>query len=138
MRHIKETDLEPLKGFETRYTINRKGEIYDTHRQRFLKPSYCLNKNTNQAYYLVKLNNKDKSKSYALHRLVAQQFIKNPHNKETVDFIDRDTRNVSMFNLRWATYGENNLNRDTWKHGTSSFKGVTKMGKKWMAKYLHS
>ena len=49
-------------------------------------------------------------KPYYVHRLVAETFIDNPFQKPTVDHIDRNVSNNAVWNLRWATYKEQNTN----------------------------
>nr|DAQ29441.1 MAG TPA: homing endonuclease [Caudoviricetes sp.] len=51
------------------------------------------------------------TKTYSIHRLVAQAFIPNPENKPTVDHINRDRLDNRVENLRWATYSEQQSNK---------------------------
>ena len=57
-------------------------------------------------YRQVKYN----GKPYYVHRLMAETFLPNPHNKPTVDHIDRNPSNNFLSNLRWATQSEQNEN----------------------------
>lgn len=43
-----------------------------------------------------------------VHRLVANAFIANLEEKETVNHLDGNKRNNNYTNLEWATYAENN------------------------------
>lgn len=47
-----------------------------------------------------------------VHRLVAQAFCYNPHNKSVVNHIDENKKNNKASNLEWVTIKDNNI------HGT--------------------
>lgn len=57
-------------------------------------------------YETVPLVNEKGTKTFLVHRLVAQAFIPNPENKETVNHIDGDKTNNNIDNLEWSTRGE--------------------------------
>ena len=46
-----------------------------------------------------------------VHRLVAEAYITNTHNKLFVDHIDHNKSNNNIDNLRWVTMEENNKQR---------------------------
>jgi hypothetical protein len=56
-------------------------------------------------YTFVRVN----KKKFALHRLVAINFISNPENKPFVNHIDGNKLNNTVGNLEWAKCAENNL-----------------------------
>ena len=105
-----------LNGYEGLYMVSNKGRIATLERiarhrlmsSNILKP--CINPN---GYYLVALSKKGVSKSYLLHRLIAQTFIDNPENKPMVDHIDTDKLNNCVENLQWCTCEENMSNPKT-------------------------
>lgn len=51
-----------------------------------------------------------KKKYYRIHRLVAETFIPNPENKNTVDHINRNRSDNRISNLRWADMQEQSRN----------------------------
>ena len=53
-----------------------------------------------------------KNKTFMVHRLVALIFLNNPEEKPTVDHIDRNRQNNYINNLKWATYKEQNINKN--------------------------
>ena len=59
--------------------------------------------NHSQGYKTVALHRKN----FFVHRLVAQTFIPNPHNKPQVNHIDGNRTNNHVSNLEWVTQSEN-------------------------------
>lgn len=104
-------ELHDLKDYEGLYKINKKGEIYSCFLKRFL--SLCINQDGYYHYTLCK----DNIKKYVVaHRIVAKQFIPNPHNLPLIDHIDRNRLNNNITNLRWVSLRQNQLNRKDTKH----------------------
>ena len=80
------------------YLVTVDGRVFSLHTMRYLK-------NFTKAgdYVYVKIG----SKSYRMHRLVAQTYIPNPKNKEQVNHIDGNKTNNMLCNLEWMTQSEN-------------------------------
>ena len=101
-------ELFDLIDYEELYKINKKGEIWSNHYNRFMTPTI----NNGTGYYSIELSKgKQNIKQTSIHRLLAIQFIPNPNNLPTVDHIDRNKLNNSLDNLRWASFRTNNLNK---------------------------
>jgi hypothetical protein len=61
-------------------------------------------------YYGVGLSN-IRTKTFQVHRLVAETFIENPENKTHVNHKDKNKLNNNISNLEWCTPKENNIHR---------------------------
>ena len=90
-----------IKGYEGLYQVSNLGRVKSKERERtkggILKPSIVRN------YYRVILCKNGKTKSYAVHRLVAETFIPNINNYEVVNHKDENKLNNSESNLEWCT-----------------------------------
>lgn len=86
-------------------------------------------------YGMVSLCMNSKQKIGRVHRLVAEAFIPNPHNKPQVNHIDGNRLNNIESNLEWVTASENILHadriglRNIQKGENHPFYGTTKKGK---------
>lgn len=89
-----------IDGYEN-YMISNCGKVFNIKRGKFLK----LRKDR-YGYLLVDLSKNGKAKTFLIHRIVAQAFIPNPDNLETVDHIGSKTDNRAC-NLRWLTRSNN-------------------------------
>lgn len=90
------------------YSINEFGEVRNDKTGKIKEPFI----NKQNGYKTVDLWKDNKSTKYTIHRLLAETFIPNPHNKPTVDHKDGNRLNNSLDNLRWATYSEQNSRFD--------------------------
>lgn len=89
VRKIKHQDLK-------NYLISRDGRIFNSKNEE--KTTYIKN-----GYLNLSMNNK----MYAVHRLVALTYIKNPNNHPVINHIDENKLNNKVENLEWVTQQEN-------------------------------
>jgi len=83
------------------YEISNAGEVRNTKTKKILK--YCLRR----GYPCITLCQQGIASKFNIHRLVAQHFIANPHNKPQVNHINGDKLTNTAINLEWVTCSEN-------------------------------
>ena len=104
-----------IKGYEGIYQASNMGNIrslyfynnrYKTkhYRKKLMKQS-----EDKQGYKIISLSKNKKQKTYKVHRLIAQTFIKNPDDKKEVNHIDGNKSNNEINNLEWCTRSENQI-----------------------------
>ena len=86
------------------YSISSYGRVYSHKRNIILVPFY-----DNWGYPRVTLNNEYGPCTKSIHKLVANAFIPNIHNKPEINHIDGDKDNNRYDNLEWVTRSENEL-----------------------------
>lgn len=109
---LKDELWKDIPGYEGRYQASTLGRIrslpryvHDT-KGRVQVQKGCILHQYGDLYKKVILRKDNCSKNMPVHRLIANTFIPNYKNKETVDHIDKDPSNNKASNLRWATYKE--------------------------------
>ena len=109
-------------GYENLYKIDKTGKIWSCpknskylsfHKGMFLK------KTIDRGYEYVTLHKNSKQKKIAVHRLVAQHFIPNLHNKPHINHINGVKNDNRFENLEWCTPKENC--QHSWDNSLSCF-----------------
>ena len=100
------TDTEVWKSISNyeNYEVSSFGSVRNKKTGRILKP---FNRG---GYYIVGLSN-IKTKSFRVHRLVAETFIENSEKKAHVNHKDKNSLNNNLSNLEWNTPKENNIHK---------------------------
>ena len=107
-------DIEDYKGL---YQVSSWGRVKNSRTDMVLKFGKSL------GYLQVGLYKNGNCRKYLIHRLVAQAFIPNPHNKPQVNHIDEDKENNRVDNLEWVTSKEN-INHGTRNLRVSKIKSI--------------
>lgn len=88
----------------TNYEVSTLGNVRNKKTGRILKSS------NRGGYYIVGLSN-IRTKTFQVHRLVAETFIENPENKAHVNHKDKNGLNNNISNIEWFTPKENNIHK---------------------------
>ena len=97
----------PIPGFEGFYSVSDMGHVLSVRRNRLLTPAI-----DRYGYERVTLAIGGKLFYRTIHRLVAQTFVPNPNNLETVNHINEVKTDNRAVNLEWASVADND------NHGT--------------------
>lgn len=93
--------MKDIKGYEGLYAITSCGKVWSYRNEKFLVPSY------NRGYQKVCLCKNGDQKTFPIHKLVAEAYIPNPNNYETIDHIDGNKDHNYVGNLQWMTSEDN-------------------------------
>lgn len=98
-----------IKGYEGFYQISNLGRVKSlggwcgTAKRKEKIRSVSL---TQDGYVKIRLIHQGRDRTARVHRLVAEAFILNPDNKDTVNHIDGNKQNNEVTNLEWADRAE--------------------------------
>ena len=104
-----------IQGYEGFYQISNLGNVKSLERVidkgngilQHRKERIMNKRESVDGYYIAKLNVNKKSKSIAIHILVARHFIDNPNNYPEVNHKDCNRKNNQVDNLEWCTHQQN-------------------------------
>lgn len=107
-------EWKDIEGYEDMYQVSNFGRVKSLSRLLNNKDGFFYSKEkilkprkNSRGYVCVVLNKKDGGKDKTIHRLVAEAFIPNPDNKETINHKDANQTNNHVDNLEWNTQKEN-------------------------------
>ena len=103
-------EWKDIEGY-TDYMVSNLGRVKSLNYRKTDKEQVLKNKIDKDGYLLVNLYKNGKSKTFKIHRLVAQAFIPNSDNKPFIDHINTNRSDNRVENLRWVTHKEN-MNND--------------------------
>jgi len=87
---------------------------------RYLTPKIVKQGKRKERVMVEMVKNNGKRFGGLVHRLIAQSFIPNPHNKSEVNHIDGNPINNKIDNLEWCTKAENVKHaQDNYLYGSS-------------------
>lgn len=101
----------PIPGYESEYGIDKEGNVYSYKTNIVLRQ--CK---VSSGYPSVSLRLNGKSKTIAVHRLMAITYLPRIPGKNHIDHIDTNKFNNRLENLRWCTPKENSNNPLTLKY----------------------
>lgn len=95
-----------ITGYEGMYEVSNMGNIKSLarpHRRSDKMLTFGMNE---KGYLIVGLHNHGQ-KTKTVHRIVAIEFVRNPHGHSDVNHLDGNKLNNNDWNLRWDTHQEN-------------------------------
>lgn len=106
MKSIQVEVWEDIKDYEGLYKVSNYGNIKSLSKYAGKSPrkEKLLKVHIDRyGYPYVVLCKEGKEHLATIHRLVAEAFIPNPHNKPQINHIDENKLNYQVSNLEWCT-----------------------------------
>ena len=96
---------KPIEGYEGLYEVSDLGRVKSL---KFGQEKILKQQKDGWGYLQVNLCKDGHTKTLRVHRLVAEAFIQNPNNLETINHKDEVKTNNAATNLEWMSVKDNN------------------------------
>jgi len=101
-----------IKGYEGYYQVNKLGEIrsverYKKNYNKIIQELLLKKSKDKSGYERVFLAKDGETKTFYVHRIVAEAFLHKIDGKNEINHIDRDRSNNEIENLEWVSHKEN-------------------------------
>ena len=130
-----------IKGYEKMYQISNYGRIKSLSRfinsckqyssiGYYSKEKIIKQSVSKTGYYICTLCKNGKTRTFKVHRLIAEAFIDNPNNLPIINHKDGNKLNNSIDNMEWCDYSHNN--KEAYKQGLkeSNLKWIVELNKR--------
>lgn len=124
---MKKEIWKDIPGYEGMYQVSNLGRVKSLVRKGKTYEVILKQFSNGHGYLQVFLTRNSITKSYKVHRLVAQAFIPNPQNYRCIDHINTIRTDNRVENLRWVSHKENSANPITKERVTSAV--IKRVGK---------
>lgn len=94
-------EWKTIEGYPN-YQISSNGDVFSNNINKVMSP-----KRHYKGYLYITLSDNGKTKSFKIHRLVANAFLPNPNNLPQVNHIDGNKMNNNYRNLEWCDNSTN-------------------------------
>lgn len=96
-----------ILGYEGKYEVSSSGQVRSMRYNNTSKIKILSQKTNRGGYQQVTLCSNGKTRTFSVHRLVAQAFLPNYSDDTQVNHIDCDKKNNAVSNLEMCTQQEN-------------------------------
>lgn len=127
-KYMKKEIWKDIVGYEGLYQVSSEGRVKSLVRKGKRQEVILKQHNNGHGYLIVVLTRNSISKTFKVHRLVAQAFIPNPQNYRCIDHINTIRTDNRVENLRWVSHTENSANPITKERVTAAV--IKRVGKK--------
>lgn len=92
-----------IEGYEGLYQVSNLGRVKSLGNNKNRKEKIIKQIKKKDGYLYLKCSKNGESKTFSVHRLVAQAFIPNPNNLPEIDHINTVPTDNRIENLRWCS-----------------------------------